>query len=109
MLASPKQVKSATNQPQAPKRSAVPTGLHFDCATHASSAKKPSATSSLNPDMTNYTHLKLCQYVPPPIDFWHYAMPMTHPITRESISSYIRLMNNPVTAQFWMTAFGKDF
>ncbi len=34
---------------------------------------------------------------------------MTHPTTGELISSYKRLMNNPHTAEVWMTAFGKDF
>jgi hypothetical protein len=34
---------------------------------------------------------------------------MIHPITGESISSYKCLMNNPVTVDTWMTAFGKDF
>jgi len=36
-------------------------------------------------------------------------MPMTHPTTGELISSYKRLMNDPHTAEVWMTAFGKDF
>ena len=39
----------------------------------------------------------------------HYVMPMVHPVTREMISSYKKLMNNPVTAETWQTAFGKDF
>ncbi len=34
---------------------------------------------------------------------------MIHPITGKSISSYKRLMNDPVTVDTWMTAFGKDF
>jgi hypothetical protein len=36
-------------------------------------------------------------------------MPMVHPITSKTISSYKRLMNNPTTAETWQTAFGKDF
>jgi hypothetical protein len=37
-------------------------------------------------------------------------MPMIHPVTSgETISSYKQLMNDPVTAEVWMTAFGKDF
>ncbi len=34
---------------------------------------------------------------------------MVHPITGKKISSYKKLMNNPATAEFWQTAFGKDF
>jgi hypothetical protein len=36
-------------------------------------------------------------------------MPMVHPITGGTISSYKRLMGNPTTAETWRTAFGKDF
>jgi hypothetical protein len=36
-------------------------------------------------------------------------MPMIHPVTRATISSYRKLMNDPATAEVWMTAFGKDF
>ncbi len=49
---------------------------------------------------------------PPPtllMNFEHYAMPMVHPTMGETISSYKRLMNNPVTADTWQPAFGKDF
>jgi len=41
--------------------------------------------------------------------FEHYASPMVHPITGETISSYKKLMNDPATAEIWQTAFGKDF
>ena len=41
--------------------------------------------------------------------FKHYASPMVHPITDETISSYKKLMNNPATTEVWQTAFGKDF
>jgi len=34
---------------------------------------------------------------------------MVHPTTGETISSYKRLMHNPVTAEIWQMAFGKDF
>jgi hypothetical protein len=37
------------------------------------------------------------------------AMPMMHPITGETISSYKRLMHDPATAETWKTAFRKDF
>ncbi len=39
----------------------------------------------------------------------HFACPMVHPITSETISIYKKLMNNPATAETWQTAFGKDF
>jgi hypothetical protein len=60
-------------------------------------------------DMTHYTPSKLHAYGLPPQNFEHYAMPMIHPITGKIISSYKRLMNDPTTAEVWMTAFGKDF
>ena len=41
--------------------------------------------------------------------FEHYANPMVHPMTRETILSYKKLMNDPATAEVWQTAFGKDF
>ena len=43
------------------------------------------------------------------LHFEHYASPMVHPITRETISSYKKLMHDPATAEVWQTAFGKDF
>ena len=36
-------------------------------------------------------------------------MPMVHPITCVTISSYKRLMRDPTTAETWKTSFGKDF
>jgi len=42
-------------------------------------------------------------------NFVHFASPMVHPTTGETISSYKRLMNDPETAEIWQTAFGKDF
>jgi hypothetical protein len=39
----------------------------------------------------------------------HFACPMVHPVTGETISSYKKLMNDPVTAETWQIAFGKDF
>ena len=44
-----------------------------------------------------------------PMIFEHYANPMVHPTTGETISSYKKLMNDPETAEVWQTAFGKDF
>ena len=42
-------------------------------------------------------------------NYAHFASPMVHPTTGETISSYKRLMNDPETAEVWQTAFGKDF
>ena len=36
-------------------------------------------------------------------------MPMVHPVTGETISSFKRLKEDPDTAETWNTAFGKDF
>ena len=44
-----------------------------------------------------------------PMKFEHYACPMVHPVTGETISSYKKLMNDLATAEVWQTAFGKDF
>ena len=41
--------------------------------------------------------------------FEHYASPMVHPITGETISSYKKLMNDPAITEAWQTTFGKDF
>ncbi len=49
---------------------------------------------------------------PPPtllMNFEHNAMPMVHPTMGKTISSYQRLMNDPVTDNTWQMAFGKDF
>jgi hypothetical protein len=39
----------------------------------------------------------------------HLEMPMIHPTTGETISSYKKLMNDPATMEIWQTAFEKDF
>jgi hypothetical protein len=39
----------------------------------------------------------------------HLAMPMIHPTTGETITSYKKLMNDPAMMEIWQTAFGKDF
>jgi hypothetical protein len=43
------------------------------------------------------------------LDLEQVAMPMVHPTTGETISSYKKLMHNPATSEIWQTAFGKDF
>ncbi len=39
----------------------------------------------------------------------HFALPIFHPMTGKTISSYNQLMNDPMTAEKWQMAFGKDF
>jgi hypothetical protein len=39
----------------------------------------------------------------------HLAMPMVHPTTGETITSYKKLMHDPATRDIWQTTFGKDF
>ncbi len=43
------------------------------------------------------------------LDYEQVAMPMVHPITGKTISSYNRLMKDPNTAETWQMAFSKDF
>ncbi len=66
-------------------------------------------TDDINNNLTNFTPLKL---QPQPVhqrNYVHYAMPMVHPITGKTITSYKKLMKDPVTQETWMTAFGKGF
>ena len=44
-----------------------------------------------------------------PMHFEHFACPMVHPITGETISSYKKLMHDLATADTWQMAFGRDF
>ena len=44
-----------------------------------------------------------------PLHFEHFACPMVHPVTGETISSYKKLMHDPATVKSWQTAVGKDF
>ena len=60
-------------------------------------------------DLTKFTPLSL---QPQPVhqrNYLHYAMPMVHPVTDETITSYKKLMKDPVTQETWMAAFGNDF
>jgi len=63
----------------------------------------------LHNDLTNFTPDNLRPAATPAINFEHLAMPMVHPVTVETINSYKMLMNDPVTAETWMTAFDKEF
>ncbi len=43
------------------------------------------------------------------LDLQQIMIPMVHPTTGETITSYKQLMHNPDTAESWQTPFGKDF
>jgi len=63
----------------------------------------------LENNTTQYIPTKLLPKTATPTNFEHYTMPMVHPVTGETISSYKKLMKDPVTAETWQTAFRKDF
>jgi hypothetical protein len=63
----------------------------------------------LNNNPTRFTPTKLLPPPALPMNLKHYAMPTVHPVTGEMISSYKKLMKDPVTVETWQTAFGKDF
>ena len=44
-----------------------------------------------------------------PTNLKHYANPMVHPVTGETITSYKKTMKDPATAEIWQTAVGKEF
>jgi hypothetical protein len=43
--------------------------------------------------------------MPSCLDFEKVAMPMVHPVTGKTISSYKQLMKDPTTAEMWQTVF----
>ena len=44
-----------------------------------------------------------------PSNLKHYMCPAVHPITGETFTSYKKAMKDPVIAEVWQTAFGKEF
>jgi hypothetical protein len=52
---------------------------------------------------------KCNQLTPQQQNMEYYVIPVVHPITGEHITSYRCLMQDPLTSEVWMTAFGKDF
>ncbi len=58
---------------------------------------------------TIHTPCSLMRHAKVPINYEHYANTMVHPITRQTVSSYKKLMHDPAMAEVWQTAFGKDF
>jgi hypothetical protein len=63
---------------------------------------------SKSPDIFTPKKLKPA-HAPSCLDFEQVAMPMVHPTTGETISSYKKLMHDPATKDIWQRAFGKDF
>ncbi len=57
---------------------------------------------------TVHTPCSLMRYTKMRINYKHYACPMVHPITGQTISSYKTIIHNPVTAKVWQTASGRD-
>ena len=51
------------------------------------------------------------QYLPTPgpSNLKHYANPMVHPVTGETINSYKKATKDPAMTEIWQTAFGKEF
>jgi hypothetical protein len=74
--------------------------------THAINILTLMELATSNP---SHTPRALMKYAKMPINYEHYANPMVHPVTGETISSYKKLMHVPATAEVWQTAFGKDF
>jgi hypothetical protein len=54
----------------------------------------------------NITHKSYKSMVP---NYAHFASPMVHPSTGETITSYKQSIHNKATAEVWQTTFGKDF
>ena len=61
------------------------------------------------PAVFSPSNLILLAFVDKIPNYAHYASPMIHPTTGETITSYKLLMNDHETAETWQTAFGKDF
>jgi hypothetical protein len=60
-------------------------------------------------DMMPFTPTKLLPPPTPNTNYNHYAMPMVQPVMSKTISSYKKLMNDPIMAYRWQPAFNKDF
>ena len=54
----------------------------------------------------NYENHNFVKNVP---NYTHFASPMVHPTTGETISGYKWLMHDPAMAEVWQMVFGKDF
>jgi hypothetical protein len=64
------------------------------------------ATSSFHQCSNAYIPRKYSQATAPNLE--HYANPVIHPITGETIDKYEKLANDPVMKEVWTTAFGKE-
>jgi len=63
---------------------------------------------SKSPDVFTPDKLKP-KHTPSCLDLEQVVMSTIHPTTRETISSYKKLMHDPATKDIWQRAFGKDF
>jgi hypothetical protein len=54
----------------------------------------------------HFVHKLYKEHIP---NYAHFASPMVHPTTGETITSYKQLMHDFQTADVWQTGFGKDF
>ncbi len=87
----------------------IPSGMNQRIVTrHAINLLTANKREACNLAFTPTTLLPSVVERDPP-HFEHFACPMVHPITGETISSYKKLMHNPAKAKTWQTAFGKDF
>ena len=43
------------------------------------------------------------------IDVEHFCPPVVHPFTGETITSYKKLADNPITRSTWTTGYGNEF
>ena len=82
--------------------------LNFFALTAAFSAPPEPRTAASPPHLAR-PHTTGHPHPQAQLNLEHYANPMVHPVTGKTISSYRKLMNDPVTAETWQTAFGKDF
>ena len=55
----------------------------------------------------DFTPPKMQQSYPPAPDIEHFAAPVIHPTTGETVTSYKKLAKDPVTSDIWTKAFGK--
>jgi hypothetical protein len=98
----------------APRQSTrfTPGNLHIQFCNSKIISKDAINMLIMNNMHNNTVPFTPTKLIPPPIpliNFKHYAMPMVHATIGKTKSSYKQLMNNPVIANTWQTAFGKDF
>ena len=100
-----------TNTPRRSNRLTPPPNRHIrfrNALVISQEAINLLLLDDLDNDTMPFTPLKLLPIKAPlKMNFKHYAMPMVHPVTGETISSYKKLMKDLVTAKTWQTALVK--